>query len=104
MKCQQCIYQKVSIVLFSFKIKSSLLVAIVGVVIGLVAFIVNYNFIEFTFPGYQVITVPARFALSFFSEETAFWPKMVIFLLGQFVGYFILGDILNRVLLVIKSK
>lgn len=78
--------------------------AIIGVVIGLIAFIVNYNFIDFTFPGYQIVTAPARFALSFFSEETAFWPKMVIFIVGQFLGYFILGDILNRIILVIKSK
>lgn len=86
------------------KIKYSLLTAVTGVVIGLIAFIVNYNFIEFTFPGYQVITVPARFALSFFSEETAFWPKMVIFILGQFVGYFILGSLLSRVFFAVKSK
>ncbi len=86
------------------EIKHSLLTALAGVAIGLIAFIVNYNFIEFTFPGYQVITVPARFALSFFSEETAFWPKMVIFLLGQFVGYFILGNILNRIFFAVKSK
>lgn len=78
--------------------------AIIGVVIGLIAFIVNYNFIDFTFPGYQIITAPARFALSSFSEETAFWPKMAIFIVGQFLGYFILGDILNRIILVIKSK
>ncbi len=78
--------------------------AIIGVVIGLIAFIVNYNFIDFTFPGYQIVTAPARFALSFFSEETAFWPKMAIFIVGQFLGYFILGDILNRIILVIKSK
>ena len=86
------------------KIKASLLTAIAGVAIGLIAFIVNYNFIEFTFPGYQVITVPARFALSFFSEETAFWPKMVIFILGQFVGYLILGSLLSRVFFAVKSK
>lgn len=86
------------------KIKPSLLTAIAGVAIGLIAFIVNYNFIELTFPGYQVITVPARFALSFFSEETAFWPKMVIFILGQFVGYLILGSLLSRVFFAVKSK
>lgn len=86
------------------KIKASLLTAIAGVAIGLIAFIVNYNFIEFTFPGYQVITVPARFALSFFSEETAFWPKMAIFILGQFVGYLILGSLLSRVFFAVKSK
>lgn len=86
------------------KIKASLLTAIAGVAIGLIAFIVNYNFIEFTFPGYQVITVPARFALSFFSEETAFWPKMVIFILGKFVGYLILGSLLSRVFFAVKSK
>lgn len=86
------------------KIKASLLTAIAGVAIGLIAFIVNYNFIEFTFPGYQVITLSARFALSFFSEETAFWPKMVIFILGQFVGYLILGSLLSRVFFAVKSK
>lgn len=85
-------------------VRPSIMCAIIGVVIGLIAFIVNYNFIDFTFPGYQIITAPARFALSFFSEETAFWPKMAIFLVGQFLGYFILGDILNRIFFAVKSK
>ncbi len=83
--------------------KISMFSAIIGVVIGIIAFTVNYNFIEFTFPGYQIFTVPARFALSFFSEETAFWPKMIIFLLGQFAGYFIFGYLLKVTISLIKQ-
>lgn len=61
-----------------------------GVFIGLLAFSLQYFFIEFTFPAYSVLVAPAIFALSFFSEETAFVPKMIIFLTGQYLGYLIL--------------
>jgi len=41
--------------------------ALVGVAIGLLAFIFNYYNTPMLFPGYEVIAAPAVFALSFFS-------------------------------------
>lgn len=71
-------------------VKVTLLWALSGVVIGIIAFGYNYTFISTSLPGYAIFTAPARFALSFFSEETAFWPKMLIFMLGQYIGYFLM--------------
>lgn len=83
------IYQKALIVLLSFEFKSSLLWALLGVVIGIIAFGYNYTFAPASMPGYEFFTVPARLALSFFSEETSFWPKMIIFLNAQYLGFFV---------------
>ncbi len=102
-KCQLYIYQKASTILLSFELKSSLLWALLGVVIGIIAFGYNYTFVPASMPGYELLTVPARFALSFFSEETAFWPKMMIFLSGQYLGYFLVIFIGRKLLILAKS-
>lgn len=62
--------------------------AVIGLCLAVAAFLFNYFMSPTHLFGYEVITAPAMFALSFFSEETAFTPKMVIFLTGQFIGYF----------------
>ncbi len=51
-------------------------------------------------PGYEVLVAPAMFTLSFFSEETYFTPKMILFLFGQFIGYFLIACIVQ----IIKKK
>ena len=61
---------------------------IVGIVLGLIVFLFNYNLAPTSFPGSRIVTAPAIFALSFFSEETAFTPKLILYLMGQFIGYF----------------
>jgi len=66
-----------------------------GIVIGLCAFLFNYYMIPLSFPGYRVWVAPAMFILSFFSEETDFVPKMILFLSGQFLGYFLMGCIVQ---------
>ena len=83
--------------------KYSIWWALSGVVIGIIAFAYNYTFISASLPGYEIFTAPARFALSFFSEETAFWPKMAIFLAGQYLGYFLLIIGIKKLLSVLKS-
>jgi prolipoprotein diacylglyceryltransferase len=83
--------------------KSTLLWALSGVVIGIIAFGYNYTYIASSFPGYALFTTPARFALSFFSEETAFWPKMTIFLVGQYLGYWLIIITAKRLLALIKN-
>lgn len=75
-----------SIVLSDYKFSS--LWGLVGVVVGLLAFGFNYLMVPVSLPGYEVLVAPAIFALSFFSEETYFTPKMIIFLFGQYGGYF----------------
>jgi hypothetical protein len=70
-------------------LKYSALWAFTGVVIALVAFIFNYTMTPVSLPGYDFIAAPAMFALSFFSEETAFWPKLTIFLSGQYLAFFV---------------
>jgi hypothetical protein len=89
--------------LLSFELKSSLLWALSGVVIGIIAFGYNYLLVPASMPGYELFTAPARFALSFFSEETAFWPKMTIFLTGQYLGYFLVITLIKKLLSLGKS-
>jgi len=62
----------------------------IGVVLGLLAFIYNYTMVPLSLPGYELVAAPAMYALSFFSEETPFYPKLLIFLTGQYLGYFTL--------------
>lgn len=71
-------------------------IGIVGVVVGLIAFLFNYHFISYSMPGYGLFAAPAMFTLSFFSEETDFTPKMLLFTGGQFLGYFLLALIWRR--------
>jgi len=47
-------------------------------------------------PGYEIVVSPAMFVLSFFSEETDFVPKMILFLSGQFIGYFSLSYFIRK--------
>ena len=91
---------KVSLADFKF----TSLWALSGVVIGIIAFGYNYTFIATSLPGYAIVTAPARFALSFFSEETAFWPKMAIFLVGQYIGYFLVIVSVKKLFSVFKGK
>jgi len=46
-------------------------------------------------PGYKVVVAPAMLILLFFSEETDFALKMILFLSGQFLGYFLIGCIVQ---------
>lgn len=59
-----------------------------GVIIGVFAFWFNYTFVPVSLPGYEILAGPAMIALSLISEETPFWPKMAMFLTGQYLGYF----------------
>lgn len=65
--------------------------------IGLCAFLFNYYMVPISLPGYKVLVSPAIFILRFFSEETYFAPKMILFLSGQFVGYFLMGCIVQMI-------
>jgi len=69
--------------------KFSLLWALTGLFLALFAFVFNYNLHPINLPGYEFFAGPGMLALMPFSEETPFWPKLGIFLLGQYLFYFI---------------
>ncbi len=71
--------------------KLATLFAVFGMLIGIAAFMFNYYMVPTSLPGYEILLAPAMLALSFFSEETYFTPKMIILLTGQFVGYFVVA-------------
>lgn len=77
--------------------KFSSVIGVIGMMIGLVSFLVHYHFVTYSLPGYQLLVAPAMFSLSFFSEETSFISKMVIFSAGQFIGYFLVAFILCKI-------
>ena len=59
--------------------------AVVAFIIAAIAFIVNYNFLAGTLPGYRLLTAPGIVALRLFTEEIAFWPKLALLLGGQYI-------------------
>ncbi len=69
-------------------LKFSLLWALTGLFLALFAFVFNYNLHPVSIPFYEVLAGPAMLAIMPFSEETPFWPKLGIFLLGQYLFYF----------------
>ena len=71
---------------------------VVGMTIGIGAFLFNYHMVPTSLPGYALFTAPAMLVLSFFSEETYFTPKMILFLAGQFVGYFCLAYAFRKII------
>jgi len=84
--------------------KQYTVVGFIGMLIGSGLFTFNYHMVPTSFPGYEILAAPAMFLLSFFSEETAFIPKIVLFLSGQFIGYFVLAFSYNYLrLLIIKA-
>ena len=82
-------------ILLMLNYKYSSIFGAVGVAIGLCCFLFNYYMVPVLLPGYKVVAAPAMFVLSFFSEETDFAPKMILFLSGQFLGYFLIGCIVQ---------
>jgi len=78
--------------------------AISGVAIGLFAFSFNYWMVPVSLPGYEILAAPAMLALQFFSEETPFWPKLTIFLTGQYLGYLALIFALRKLLRISRKK
>jgi len=84
--------------LLNYKLSS--LWGFIGVVIGIAAFSFNYYLGPLSLPGYKILVAPAMFILSFFSEETYFTPKMILFLFGQFIGYFLIACVFQ----IIRNK
>ena len=79
------------------------LIGVLGVFLALFAFMVNYHFYPVSFFGYDIIVAPAMLMLSFFTEEINFVPKMLLFLSGQFLGYFLMAYLTFAVLAFLKN-
>jgi len=79
-------------------LRTAALWAFAGVAIGLFAFTYNYTMVPMTLPGYDFLAGPAMLALSFFSEETSFKVKLIIFLFGQYLGYFLIIFIIRKII------
>ncbi len=77
----------------SKSVNISIYSGLIGMVIGLIAFILSWNFWEFfagPLPGYQVFLFPGNLTLIYFwhpifTEEVNFWPKLFMLLFGQFI-------------------
>ena len=83
-------------------LKFAALWALAGVVIGLFAFTYNYTMVPISLPGYDFFAGPAMLALSFFSEETSFEGKLIIFLFGQYLGYFLAILVVRKIIMSLK--
>lgn len=79
-------------------IKFALRYGWIGVVIALIAFTYNYTMVPHALPGYSILVAPAMLALQLISEETAFWPKITVFLMGQYAFCVILLFILRKII------
>jgi hypothetical protein len=66
-------------------LKSSAKWALISFITAAIAFTVNYNWLEGTLPGYRLLTAPGIVILRVFTEEIAFWPKLLLLLGGQYV-------------------
>lgn len=93
---------RVNRLVLNFKLSS--IWGFVGIAIGLCAFLFNYYMVPISLPGYKILVSPAIFTLRFFSEETYFAPKMILFLSGQFVGYFLMGSIVQIIKKIVLRK
>ena len=85
-------------------LKFSLLWALTGFFLALFAFVFNYNLHPVNLPGYEFLAGPAMLALLPFSEETPFWPKLGIFLIGQYLFYFALIFTIRKIMKSAFSK
>jgi len=72
------------------QIQRSTVSGFIGMLIGGLCFTIHFYYSDVTIPFYSILCAPAIFALSFFSEETPFVPKMILFQMGQFFGYFLM--------------
>jgi hypothetical protein len=77
-------------------VRFSALCAAVAAAVAFVAFAISYWIADGSLPGYKVLAYPGIVATRLFSEETPFWPKLGIMLLGQYCAYFVLVLAIRR--------
>lgn len=73
-------------------VKISIFSGLIGTAIGLITFILHWNFFDIIggpLPGYQFLLFPARMTLIYFwhplfTEEISLLPKLAMMLVGQF--------------------
>lgn len=84
----------------------SLGAGLIATLIGLVTFVLSWNFYEVwngPIPGYQVLLFPGNMSLvliwhPLFTEEIALYPKLALILLGQFVFVALFFAIMRQLL------
>ncbi|WP_286267245.1 hypothetical protein [Thalassotalea atypica] len=76
--------------------------AVIGLVLALSAFIFNFTMYPASLPAYELIAGPAMLALMPFSEETPFWPKLAIFLIGQYLFYVLVIFVFRKLVNLLK--
>lgn len=81
----------------------SLLFGFLVVLLTLAAFSVDFWLLQGSLPGYKVLVFPGIVAARLFSEELDFLPKLGVVLLGQFVAYFIVGVMMQKLLAYIRK-
>ncbi len=67
----------------------SFLIASIATILGLIAFVLNWNFFDGNMSGYQILLFPGNLTLTYiwhplFTEELNFWLKLKFLLFGQF--------------------
>ena len=85
--------------------KSPLSIACILTLVGLIAFIINWNLWEFfngPMPGYQILLFPGNLTLEYFwhpifTEEVTFWPKLLMLMVGQFFIVWGIALVINLV-------
>ncbi|WP_445358261.1 hypothetical protein [Microbulbifer sp. ANSA005] len=72
-------------------LRLSLVVGVISLTIGLLAFAYNWKIIGGGWPYFGTVLFPGNLVLSFFSEEIDFWPKFALQMSGQFLVSFLLA-------------
>ena len=67
----------------------SLFCGVAALIVGLLAFSINWSVYGGGMPGYKVILLPGNLSLVYiwhpiFTEEIDFWPKLALHSFGQF--------------------
>ena len=84
-------------------VKFSLRWALIGPVVVLLVFGVNYWIADGTLPGYKVLAYPGIISTRLFSEEIGFWPKLGIMLLGQYFIYMVVILIAKKLVRLVQA-
>ncbi|WP_416305453.1 hypothetical protein [Neptunicella sp. SCSIO 80796] len=77
---------------------------LLSVLIGGVAFVLNWYVWGGGMPGYGIFLFPGNLVLAIFSEEINFWPKFLLLLGGQFTLIALLSMLISRGIEFVKQR
>ncbi|WP_444894011.1 hypothetical protein ACJJIE_06545 [Microbulbifer sp. TRSA001] len=81
--------QGVAMLISDKGLRFALVVGVISLTIGLLAFAYNWKIIGGGWPYFGTFLFPGNLVLSFFSEEIDFWPKFALQMSGQFLVPFL---------------